>query len=141
MQRPSDPSMRRLRALGQEIPDLHVLAAWLSDITAGFSTNFPLAHDRLYSLFHDSISIRAPLTLPLAVAAPLAASAAPSGCNNPLAHCIEDDFGGIVESQFLHHVGAVCLDGVGTEVENRGRFLIRFSLRQELQDFAFPLRQ
>jgi hypothetical protein len=122
-------------------PGLHVLAAWLSDLRAVFSTNFRSADDRLYSLFHDSTSIRVPLTFPFAVADPLEASAVPSGGDNSFTHCVEDDLSGIVEPQLLHQIGTMCFNRIGAQVENRSRLLVRFSFRQELKGLALTFRQ
>ena len=42
-----------------------------------------------------------------------------------------------MQIQFLQNVGAVRLDGVDAEIENRGRLFVGFALGEQLQDFAF----
>ena len=51
------------------------------------------------------------------------------------------ELGEAVNSQSPHYVMAVCLDGLGTDVELRSNFLGTFSLRQELKYLALAGRQ
>lgn len=58
-----------------------------------------------------------------------------------IAHRIQNNFRSIMQPQLLHQIRAVRIHCIRTQIQHRGRLLIRLSLRQQMQHFAFALRQ
>src|ERR1051326_1418804 len=61
--------------------------------------------------------------------------------DDSLSHGIEDQLRYAVQVQLLQYMRAVGLDGRGADIEDGRRLFIGPPLRDELQDFAFPVRQ
>jgi len=53
-------------------------------------------------------------------------------------HGVEHKLGGSVQSESLHNARAVDGDGIHTDIQESGNFFVRFSLRDQQQDFLFP---
>ena len=61
--------------------------------------------------------------------------------HQPGANCVDDEFGGLVNSERIHNVGTVYGDCVGAEFESNGDFLVRLAVNDHLQHLKFPLRE
>jgi len=57
--------------------------------------------------------------------------------HQPISNGVDDEFGGFVNAQTIHDVGAMHGNGVRAEIEFRGDFLVGFSSDDMLQDFEF----
>src|ERR1019366_3543623 len=58
--------------------------------------------------------------------------------NQPVADRVDDQLGGLVGSQSVHHVGTMDGDGVGAEVERGRNLFIGLAIHDHLQNFEFP---
>src|ERR1700682_417073 len=59
----------------------------------------------------------------------------------PVADRIDDQFSGLVDSESVHHVGAMNRDRVGAKLKLCGNFFIGFSVYDQLQDFQLAGRE
>ena len=54
---------------------------------------------------------------------------------------VNHQFGGLVDAQRVHDVGAMYSNSVGAEIKHRGNFLVGFSFDDHLQNFKFARGQ
>src|ERR1019366_10092867 len=57
--------------------------------------------------------------------------------NQPVADRVDDQLGGLVGSQSVHHVGAMYSYGIGAEVERGRNLFIGLAIDDHLQNFEF----
>src|SRR5579884_1280907 len=71
----------------------------------------------------------------------VAAGQQPPSGDDLFAHGVEDDLSRIVQIQLLHQMRAVCLDGIGTDIEKGCDVLVRLTLGQQLKNLTLALTQ
>src|SRR5271165_2639159 len=57
--------------------------------------------------------------------------------NQSIADRVDDQLGGLVGPQNVHHIGTMDGDRVGTEVEHSRNLLVGLTIHDHLQDFKF----
>jgi len=55
--------------------------------------------------------------------------------DDPLSHGVQNEFGGVVQAEFLQDSVAMGFDGVNAYIQQRRHLFVRFAFRKELDDF------